>query len=292
MLSGPYDESAFCRIQELYERAAAFTHSQVGWDTGSRQHINHNTNEPTQISKQEQVHFNTSGVSADGFLKLIRSHFDSHVVQDETILRAFNDVSEDYAVVKEDMFHIIIDHLCEDYDDLFQRPIPPYSPLSRQLSGESSPFRIPRSSSLSSFDSPLRAAESMRKDFQQRKDNSSIRIARSSSAGSSPIRIVRSSSFDSPLRAAESMRKDKHSRTWHGLSKHHLDEADQKADIVAKPASMRSVDAEDRSPIDVNVLAAWQMFYCGGSAPGVHAQKVLSGHRQAAHESAEGCYVV
>ena len=65
-MSGPYDASAFCRIQELYERAAVITHSQWDRDAGSRQHFNPNTNEPTQISEQEQVHVNGLGVSAAG----------------------------------------------------------------------------------------------------------------------------------------------------------------------------------------------------------------------------------
>ena len=134
-MSGPYDASAFCRIQELYERAAVMTHAQWDWDADSRQHFNHTTNEPTQISDQEQVHFNRLGVSAAGFLNLIRSHFDSDVVQDGTILRAFSDVAGDDPMVKEDVFHIILDHLRDDYIDLFQRQKSPgISPHARSSS--------------------------------------------------------------------------------------------------------------------------------------------------------------
>ena len=244
-MSGPYDASAFCRIQELYERAAVITHAQWDWDADSRQHFNHTTNEPTQISDQEQVHFNRLGVSAAGFLNLMRSHFDSDAVQDETILGAFSDIAGDDAVVKEDAFHIIMDHLRDDYEGLFQRL---YARPSRR-----SPVRI-------------------------RKVPSLARLHYAHSDESVDV--------DSSLHSAGSLSDDRHSRIWHDWK------ADQKADTVAKPASIRTSDTcEERAPIEGSVLAAWQMFYCGGSAPGVHAQK-CSHKSEAARESAQGCYVV
>jgi len=295
-MSGPYDASAFCRIQELYERAAVITHSQWDRDAGSRQHFNHNTNEPTQISEQEQVHVNGLGVSAAGFLNLIRSHFDSDAVQDGTILRAFSDIAGDDPMVKEDVFHIILDHLRDDYIDLFQRQNSPYARSSSR-----SPTRISRAPSLTRLHSAQsdESAESSPSGIARTFSPPAVSVARSASLESFDLRDhLFYADADSPLRSARSLRHDIHSRTWHGFSEHRLDDrkADQKADTVAaKPASIRTSNTcEERAPIDASVLAAWQMFYCGGSAPGVHAQKCSHnpGKSQAARESAQSCYVV
>ena len=280
-MSGPYDDFAFCRIQELYERAAVITHAQWDWDADSRQHFNHTTNEPTQISDQEQVHFNRLGVSAAGFLNLMRSHFDSDAVQDETILGAFSDIAGDDAVVKEDAFHIIMDHLRDDYEGLFQRL---YARPSRR-----SPVRIRKVPSLARLHSAHsdESAESSPFGIDRSLSAPAVSLPRSKSRDASNLRgRLFSVDVDSSLHSAGSLSDDRHSRIWHDWK------ADQKADTVAKPASIRTSDTcEERAPIDGSVLAAWQMFYCGGSAPGVHAQK-CSHKSQAARESAQGCYVV
>ena len=87
-------------------------------------------------SVEEQVNFNRLGVSATGFLKLMRSHFDSRVVQDETILQAFNGVAGDSAVVNENVFQIVMDHLRDTYADIFRRAPSLTSLLSDHLSRE------------------------------------------------------------------------------------------------------------------------------------------------------------
>jgi hypothetical protein len=208
------------------------------------------------------------------------------------------------------VFHIILDHLRDDYIDLFQRPKSPYARSSRR-----SPTRIMMGSGLHSAQSH-ESAESSPSRSPSRLPVGRLQRAvdcvclESSSNNASPrdgIDVVEESfdlrdhlfyaDADSPLRSARSLRDDIHSRTWHGFSEHRLDDrkADQKADTVAKRASIRTSDTcEERDPIDASVLAAWQMFYCGGSAPGVHAQKCSHnpGKSQAARESAQSCYVV
>jgi len=171
-----------------------------------------------------------------------------------------------------------------NYEGLFQRL---YARPSRR-----SPVRIRKVPSLARLHSAHsdESAESSPFGLDRSLSAPAVSLPRSKSRDASNLRgRLFSVDVDSSLHSAGSLSDDRHSRIWHDWK------ADQKADTVAKPASIRTSDTcEERAPIDASVLAAWQMFYCGGSAPGVHAQKCSHnpGKSQAARESAQSCYVV